>query len=113
VLLRLPLLNPLPFSPGKGPLDVPNSSDPIRSTRSTTHNFGLDGPPPRLVCFIGDVLEDMIHLFRGTTAGLGNEEEGPDKREEKENGEECVGTESRLHYQRRRDRTDFEIVEPI
>lgn len=57
----------------------------------------------RLLCFAGVILEDVVHLLECTALGLGDEEEGPDKCEETEDGEEDVRAVTGVFDQRRGD----------
>ncbi len=50
----------------------------------------LDRAPPSLFLFAIDIFEHMIHLFKGPAPSFRDEEEGPDERQETEDGEEGI-----------------------
>lgn len=45
-----------------------------------SNDISLYGLPPSLFRFTVNILEDMIHLLKGSAPSLRNEEKGPDKR---------------------------------
>jgi hypothetical protein len=79
----------------------PNIRIPILILRA--QQLRLDSVSARFLRFTGIVLEDVVHLLEGAALGLGDEEEGPDEREETEDGEEDVGAVAGVFDQRRGD----------
>ena len=56
------------------------------------NKLSLDGSSFFFLGLAGVILEDMVHLLKGSTLGFGYKEEGPSSGKHTENGKEYIGT---------------------
>lgn len=59
------------------------------------------------------VVKDLIHLFQSLAIGFRDREPNPDEREEAKDGKEHICAKSRLTNQRRRDKTNNKVIDPV
>lgn len=65
----------------------------------------FDGSPPGLFLFVDCFLEHTVHVFQGPSVRFGDKEEGPDERQETEDGKEDVSAKPCILHQRGCDET--------
>jgi hypothetical protein len=72
---------------------TPSSSRELamRSLILGLDKLGFNRSPFLFLCFAGIVLENMVHLFKGSALGFGHEEECPHSGEHTEDSEEDIG----------------------
>lgn len=93
---------------------VPAQQDRLIPNIAHSRGNGQLDPLASLLFTSGaEVVEDLVHLFKGLACSLGHEPVHPEQREETENGEENVGSVAGAFDQGRGDEADDEVEEPV